>query len=76
MTTLKAGEDVKLVAVIRIEYSANPAHYFDDLEGRTADEMAALDWDAVNENSAVLDDLLAGADDVVVHIYPELEEDD
>ena len=74
MTALKAGERVTLVGVIRFEYSADPEHYFDDIEGHTAADMAALDLESIQSGDFPVEELLAQADDVVTDVFAETED--
>lgn len=73
--TLKAGDSVRMVAMIRIEYDAHPEHYFDDLDAATPEGMAAIDQANVDEGNGMIEDFLHNGEVDSIYIYP-IEEDD
>lgn len=73
MTPVKAGETVRLVAILRIEYDAPTDSYFDDFTGATAERMAEIDMD--NLLSSPLEELLYLGEVESLHIFPEEDDD-
>lgn len=73
--TLKAGERVKLVAVIRVVFEGDPEHYFapDEIEGATPEAMAAIDQEALLVGDVAIEDLLYSGEVDTVYVYPEDE---